>query len=49
MLEFYFKDSGYAIITKKNNNSLREPQPIVNRQLSLKNFIRKFYRRTPKK
>ena len=49
MLEFYFKDSGYAIITKKNNNSLKESQTIINRQFSFKNFIRKFYRRSPKK
>ena len=49
MLEFYFKDSGYAIITKKNHNVLKESKPIVNRQFSLKNLIRKFYRRTPKK
>ena len=49
MLEFYFKDSGYAIITKKNHNVLKESQPIANRQFSLKNLIRKFYRRTPKK
>ena len=49
MLEFYFKDSGYAIVTKKNNNSLKQPQLIANRQFSLKNLIRKFYRRIPKK
>tara|TARA_B100001741_G_C16381147_1_gene517885 strand:- start:212 stop:841 length:630 start_codon:yes stop_codon:yes gene_type:complete len=49
MLEFYFKDSGYAIITKKNNNNLKKSQIIKSRQFSLKNLIRKFYKRSPKK
>ena len=48
-LEFFFKDSGYAIITKKNNNILNPSKKIISREYGIKNLIRKIYKRMPKK
>ena len=48
-LEFFFKDSGYAIITKKNNNILNQSKKIISREYGIKNLIRKIYKRMPKK
>ena len=49
ILEFFFKDSGYAIITKKKNNILNPSKKIISRENGIKNFIRKIYKRMPKK
>ena len=49
LLEFFFKDSGYAIITKKKNNILTPSKKIISRELTIKNLIRKIYKRMPKK
>jgi len=49
LLEFFFKDSGYAIITKKKNNILSPSKKIISRELTIKNLIRKIYKRMPKK
>ena len=49
ILEFFFKDSGYAIITKKKNNTLNPSKKIISRENGIKNFIRKIYKRMPKK
>ena len=48
-LEFYLKDSGYGFITKKNDSYLNQPKKIVNREFSLKNIVKKFYKRKPKR
>jgi|TARA_B110000093_G_C12836218_1_gene353263 predicted O-methyltransferase YrrM len=49
LLEFFFKDSGYAIITKNNNEPLKKSKKIQSREFGLKNLFRKIYRRKPKK
>ncbi|MDB9746117.1 class I SAM-dependent methyltransferase [Candidatus Pelagibacter sp.] len=48
-LEFFFRESGYAIITKKEENSLNRPIKIKSRENGLKNLLRKIYKRKPKK
>ena len=49
LLEFFFKDSGYAIITKKNDKPLNKSKKIQSREYGLKNLFRKIYKRKPKK
>ena len=49
LLEFFFKDSGYAIITKKNDKLLNKSKKIQSREYGLKNLFRKIYKRKPKK
>ena len=48
LLEFFFRESGYAIITKKEENSLNKPTKIQSREYGLKNLFRKIYKRRPK-
>ncbi len=48
-LEFFFKDTGYAIINKKSNKTLNPSKKIISREYGIKNYIRKFYKRMPKK
>ena len=40
-LEFYFKDSGHAIITKNEEHTLNQPIKIKSREFGLKNLLRK--------
>ena len=47
-LEFFFRESGYAIITKNEKNSLKEPIKIQSRKYGVKNLLRKIYRIRPK-
>ena len=47
-LEFLFKDSGYAIITKTEKNPLNNSIKIRSREYGLKNLLRKIYKRRPK-
>ena len=47
-LEFFFKDLGYAIITKNKENSLNKSIKIQSREYGLKNLLRKIYKRRPK-
>ena len=47
-LEFFFEESGYAIITKNKENSLNTPKKIQSREYGLKNLLRKIYKRRPK-
>ena len=47
-LDFFFKDSGYGIITKIKENPLNKPGKISSRGFSLKNFLRKFLKIKPK-
>ena len=47
-LEFFFQESGYAIITKNNENYLSKSIKIQTREHELKNLLRKFYKRKPK-
>ena len=47
-LEFFFRESGYAIITKKEENSLNKSIKIQSREHSFKNLLRKIYKRKPK-
>ena len=47
-LEFFFQESGYAIITKNNENYLNKSIKIQTREHELKNLLRKFYKRKPK-
>ena len=47
-LDFFFKDSGYGIITKIKENPLNKPGKISSREFSLKNFLRKFLKIKPK-
>ena len=46
-LEFYFKDSGYALITKNEENFLNKPKKIKSREFGIKNLLRKIYKREP--
>ena len=46
-LEFFFEGSGYAIITKRNNNSLNQEKKITINKLSFKNFLKKIYLKKP--
>ena len=47
-LEFFFRDSGYAIITKNKEDLLNNPVKIQSRKYGFKNLLRKIYRRRPK-
>ena len=47
-LEFYFEGSGLAIIKKKNID-LNKSKKIVSRELSIKNRLKHFFKRKPKK
>ena len=47
-LEFFFRESGYAIITKKKENSLNNSIKIQSRKYGLKNLLRRIYKRRPK-
>ena len=47
-LEFFFKESGYAIITKNKENPLNKSIKIQSREYGLKNLLRKIYKRRPK-
>ena len=47
-LEFFFRESGYAIITKKEENPLNKSIKIQSREHSFKNLLRKIYKRKPK-
>ena len=47
-LEFFFRESGYAIITKNKENPLNNSIKIQSREYRLKNLLRKFYKRRPK-
>ena len=46
-LEFYFRDSGYAIITKNEENYLNKSKKIKSREFGIKNLLRKIYKRKP--
>ena len=46
-LEFYFKDTGYAVITKNEENYLNKPKKIKSREFGIKNLLRKIYKRKP--
>ncbi len=46
-LEFYFRDSGYAIITKNEENFLNKSKKIKSREFGIKNLLRKIYKRKP--
>ena len=48
ILEFLFEDSGYAIITKKNNKSLNKEIKIPNRLFNLRNLLKNIYSPKPK-
>ena len=47
-LEFFFKESGYAIITKNKENLLNKSKEIKSREYGIKNLLRKIYKRKPK-
>ncbi len=47
-LEFFFRESGYAIITKNKENLLNNSIKIKSREYGLKNLLRKIYKRRPK-
>ena len=47
-LEFFFEGSGLGII-KKKNLGLNKSKKIISRELSIKNILRHFFRRKPKK
>ena len=47
-LEFFFRESGYAVITKNKNDFLNDPVKIKSRKYGFKNLLRKIYRRRPK-
>ena len=43
-LDFFFKDSGYAIITKTKKDPLNKPKKIFSREFSVKNLLRNFFK-----
>jgi predicted O-methyltransferase YrrM len=47
-LEFFFKGSGLAIITKNTNDELVEEIKIPDRSITFKNFLKKIYSPKPK-
>ena len=47
-LEFYFEGSGLAII-KKKSTLLNNSKKIVSREMNVKNLIKRFFKRKPKK
>ena len=47
-LEFYFEGSGLAII-KKKSQSLNKSKKIISREMTVKNLIKRFIKRKPKK
>ena len=47
-LEFFFKDAGYAIISKITDNTLNKSIKIQSREYGLKNLLRKIYKIKPK-
>ena len=47
-LDFFFKDSGYGIITKINEKPLNKSIKIPSREFTIKNFLRKIFRIKPK-
>ena len=47
-LEFFFEGSGLAIIKKKKLD-LNKSKKILSRELSIKNILRYFFKRRPKK
>ena len=47
-LEFFFKEAGYAIITKNKENLLNKSKEINSREHGIKNLLRKIYKRSPK-
>ena len=47
-LEFFFRESGYAIITKNKENPLNNSIKVQSREYGLKNLLRKIYKRRPK-
>ena len=47
-LEFYFEGSGLAII-KKKSNLLNNSKKIVSREMTVKNLIKRYIKRKPKK
>ena len=47
-LEFFFKEAGYAIITKNKENLLNKSKEIKSREHGIKNLLRKIYKRSPK-
>jgi len=47
-LNFFFQDSGYAIITKIKEDPLNKSIKIFSREFGLKNFLRKIFKIKPK-
>jgi predicted O-methyltransferase YrrM len=47
-LEFYFEGSGLAIIRKRDSD-LNKSKKIISREISIKNLIKYFFKRKPKK
>ena len=47
-LEFFFKEAGYAIITKNKENLLNKSKEIKSREYGIKNLLRKIYKRSPR-
>ena len=47
-LEFFFKEAGYAIITKNKENLLNKSKESKSREHGIKNLLRKIYKRSPK-
>ena len=46
-LEFFFRESGYAIITKNEESFLNKSKKIKSREFGIKNLLRKIYKRKP--
>tara|TARA_Y100000741_G_scaffold127332_1_gene95960 strand:- start:629 stop:1264 length:636 start_codon:yes stop_codon:yes gene_type:complete len=45
-ISFFFKDTGTAVIEKLNDNELIKKKKILTRELSIKNVIRKLFKKT---
>ena len=46
-LEFFFEGSGYAILTKKNEENLLDESKIIINKLNFKNLLKKFFLKKP--
>jgi len=46
-LEFFFEGQGYAIITKKNNQELKQETKLSVNRLTIRNILKKMYLRKP--
>ena len=48
-LEFFFEGSGYALITKKNEETLKEEVKLPINKITFRNILKKLFVRKPER